>query len=254
MTLHYTDLSRILFIDIETVPESANFEDIDDKKQFLWRKKVKSSNWYKNNYEDESESIAQSFCDKAGIYAEFSKVICISLGYFVMKGNDIGFLKVKSFYSNKESDVLLSISNVLSEHYNNPDNDHLCGHNIKEFDVPFLCRRLLINRLPLPKLIDVAGAKPWQTAQLIDTLQLWKFGDYKNYTSLDLIASALGLPSPKTEMNGSEVRDEYYENHDLDKIVRYCEQDVFTTARVFLALNALPDLSDEQLISQTFKK
>jgi DNA polymerase elongation subunit (family B) len=252
MTLQFTDLSRILFIDIETVPESANFEDIDQKKQDLWRKKASKASWTNKSYTDESEAIAQSFCEKAGIYAEFSKVVCISLGYFVLNGNDISCLKVKSFYSDNEAEVLMSVSDVLNTHYNNPDQDHLCGHNLKEFDVPFLCRRLLINRIALPKLIDVAGAKPWQTSQLIDTLQLWKFGDYKNYTSLDLIASALNLPSPKIEMNGSEVRDVYYEHRDLDKIVRYCEQDVFTTARVFLALNGLPDLNKEQFHSQTF--
>ncbi len=252
MTLHFTDLSRILFIDIETVPECANFEDIDVKKQLLWQKKASNAGWYKKSYPDESESIAQSFCEKAGIYAEFSKVVCISLGYFVVKDNEINSLKVKSFYSNIELEVLQAVSDVLNTHYNNPDQDHLCGHNIKEFDVPFLCRRLLINRLPLPKLIDVGGAKPWQTRQFIDTLQLWKFGDYKNYTSLDLIASALDLPSPKTEMDGSDVRDMYYEHKDLDKIVRYCEQDVCTTARVYLALNGLPDISEEKMISLTF--
>jgi len=254
MTLQFTDLSRILFIDIETVPESANFEDIDTNKQQLWRKKASNSSWYKKNYDDDSESIAQSFCEKAGIYAEFSKVVCISLGYFVLKENAISYLKVKSFYSDNESEVLHSISNVLHTHYNKPEQDHLCGHNIKEFDVPFLCRRLLINRLPLPKLIDVAGAKPWQTTQFIDTLQLWKFGDYKNYTSLDLIASALHLPSPKNEMNGSQVRDVYYEQGDLVKIAKYCEQDVFTTARVYLALNGMSDISEEQMVSQTFAK
>jgi len=248
MTLHFTDLSSILFIDIETVPERANFDEINLKKQELWEKKAKYAKFVAHNDKDSKVQIADSFAQKAGIYAEFAKIVCISAGYLVQDGASISHLKVKSYYGDSEIEILEDISKVLSKHYFHPDRHSLCGHNIKEFDVPFLCRRLLINRLPIPKIIDVGGAKSWQTKQLIDTLQLWKFGDYKNYTSLDLIASALDLPSPKEEMDGSEVRDTYYEQNDVEKIARYCEQDVFTTARVYLALMGLEDLSDEQLI------
>ena len=252
MTLHFTDLSRILFIDIETVPERADFDEITTKKQDLWAKKAKYAKFISPTDTADTKLIADSFAQKAGIYAEFAKIVCISAGYLVQEGASISHLKIKSYYGHSEVDILQAFSAVLAKHYNRPDRHSLCGHNIKEFDVPFICRRLLINRLALPKIIDVGGAKSWQTKQFIDTLQLWKFGDYKNYTSLDLIASALGLPSPKEEMNGSEVRDTYYEHNDLDKIARYCEQDVFTTVRVYLALMGLEDLTEEQVVSKTF--
>lgn len=256
MTLHFTDLSRILFIDIETAPQFNSFDQLDTRLKGLWQKKILQTNWFSKYYEHPSEeNIAQSYLEKAGIYAEFGKIICISAGFIEQQGLSIHSFRLKSFYDHNESSLLRSFIPVLTEHYYNPKRHYLCGHNLKEFDIPFLCRRLIAHQIPLPKMIDVAGLKPWQTQQFIDTLEQWKFGDYKNYTSLDLVAATLGIPSPKSIMDGSHVAEVYYNDHNgLDKIMKYCEQDVMTVARVFLAMQHKGNISEDMIYSTTVTK
>ena len=256
MTLHFTDLSRILFMDIETAPQFASFDQLDVRLQGLWQKKITQTSWFSRHYDNpSSDNIASSYQEKAGIYAEFSKIICISAGFIEQQGLTINSFRLKSFFDDDESALLRAFIPVLTEHYYNPSRHYLCGHNLKEFDIPFLCRRLIVNHIPLPKMIDVAGQKPWQTKQFIDTLEQWKFGDYKNYTSLDLIAAALDIPSPKTNMDGSQVAEVYYKDESgLEKIMRYCEQDVITVARVFLAMQHKEAISDDMISSTTVTK
>lgn len=222
--LYKLNLEHILFLDIETVPESENFEQLDDTKQELWE--------HKSQYQRKDEFTAEEFYDRAGIWAEFGKIICISVGFFTSKG-DVRSFRVTTFHG-EEATLLKEFKNLLNSHFNKPHHI-LCAHNGKEFDFPYIARRMIINSINLPYKLDLFGKKPWEVPHL-DTLELWKFGDYKHYTSLKLMANVLGIASPKEDIDGSMVRDVYYNEDDLDRIVKYCELDVITTAQVFLRL------------------
>ncbi len=217
-------LENILFLDIETVPEVENFQDLDVVKQELWE--------HKSQYQRKDDFTAEEFYDRAGIWAEFGKIICISVGYFNVKGDKREF-RVTSFHG-EESKLLKDFKNLLNSHFKYPKN-LLCAHNGKEFDFPYIARRMIIHGIKLPYKLDLFGKKPWEVPHL-DTMELWKFGDFKHYTSLKLMANILGIPSPKEDIDGSMVRDVYYEEQDLDRIVTYCELDVVTTAQVLLRL------------------
>jgi len=222
--LHKIKLEHILFLDIETVPEEENFNGLDETKKELWE--------HKSRYQRKDEFTAEEYYDRAGIWAEFGMIITISVGYFNFKGNNRTF-RVTSFYG-EESIILKDFKNLLDTHFNRPHH-LLCGHNGKEFDFPYIARRMIINKINLPTKLDLFGKKPWEIAHL-DTMELWKFGDYKHYTSLKLMANILGIPSPKEDIDGSMVKTVYYEEQGLDRIVKYCELDVITTAKVFLRL------------------
>ncbi len=222
--LYKLNLEHILFLDIETVPQHSDFSDLQDSTQELWAQKTQ--------YQRKEELSPEEFYERAGIWAEFGKIICISVGYFHFKGNHRSF-RVTSF-SGDEMDLLKRFKQLLQEHFNQAKH-LLCAHNGKEFDFPYIARRMVINGLNLPFKLDLFGKKPWEVPHL-DTMELWKFGDYKHYTSLKLLAHVLGIPSPKEDMDGSMVRSVYYEDEDLDRIVSYCELDVITTAQVFLRL------------------
>ena len=224
-------------MDIETVSTVKKFDELSTEFQELWKRK--SRYWLK---EEDDESAAEIYKDKAGIYAEFAKIVCISVG-FITKENDI---RIKSFYDDDEKIVLSQFSELLSNHYNNPLKHQLCGHNIKEFDIPFICRRLIINNMPIPAILDVMGKKPWETKHLLDTLEMWKFGDYKNYTSLNLLANVLGIKSPKDDIDGSQVGNVYWEEGNLERIKVYCEKDVKTVAKVYLRILNLPGINEEE--------
>lgn len=218
------NLEHILFLDIETVPEVENFQELDDTKKELWEQK--------SQYQRKEEYTPEEFYDRAGIWAEFGKVICISVGYFNLKG-DVREFRVTSFHG-EESKLLNDFKTLLDSHFRHPKN-LLCAHNGKEFDFPYIARRMIIHGIDLPYKLDLFGKKPWEVPHL-DTMDLWKFGDYKHYTSLKLMANILGIPSPKEDIDGSMVRDVYYNDGDLDRIITYCELDVVTTAQVFLRL------------------
>jgi len=218
------NLENILFLDIETVPEEADFQHLDMDKQELWEQK--------SSYKRKDEISAAEFYTSAGIWAEFGKIVCISVGFFKQKGSEYTF-RVTSFFD-EERILLKKFKNLVETHFGLPPH-LLCAHNGKEFDFPYIARRMLIHRIDLPAKLNLFGKKPWEVPHL-DTLELWKFGDYKHYTSLKLMANILGIPSPKEDIDGSMVRDVYYENNDLDRIIRYCELDVITTAQVFLRL------------------
>jgi predicted PolB exonuclease-like 3'-5' exonuclease len=230
------NLENILFLDIETVPEVQNFSELDDTKQHLWEQKSKYL-----RKEDES---AEAFYERAGIWAEFGKIVCISVGYFKLQG-DIRKFRVTSFFG-EEIKILKDFKNLLTTHFN--DAKHLlCAHNGKEFDFPYIARRMIIHNIELPSKLNLFGKKPWEVPHL-DTLELWKFGDYKNYTSLKLLTHILGIPSPKDDIDGSEVYRVYYEEQEIDRIVTYCEKDTVAVAQIFLRLRGDSILTDEDII------
>lgn len=222
--LQQLHLEQILFLDIETVPEYASFRDLDTTEQELWEQKSK--------YQRKDEFTPEEFYDRAGIWAEFGKIICLSVGYFHRKGGVRNF-RVTSFHG-EEAKLLMEFKNLLEAHFNE-SKYLLCAHNGKEFDFPYIARRMVIHKIGLPQKLDLFGKKPWEIPHL-DTMELWRFGDYKHFTSLKLMAHVLGIASPKEDIDGSMVRDVYYEVKDVDRIISYCERDVVTIAQVFLRL------------------
>lgn len=230
-----------LLMDIETVSAAPDYQQLDANWQQLWEQKVR--------WQLPADGSPQDFyTERAAIMAEFGKVVCISLGYFRQEGGTRQ-LRLKSIAGHNEKEVLeqfvQAVGQLLAAR---KIRMVFCGHNIREFDVPYLCRRLLINGLPLPAWLDFQALKPWEVP-LLDTLQLWRFGDYKNYTSLHLLATCLGLPSPKTDMDGSMVGKAYWTNQDIEGIARYCQQDVATVAQVLLRLTGQPLLQPAQIIA-----
>lgn len=213
---------NILFIDIETVPNHPDFNSVPEEWRALWNKKAET---LRRNDEETPESLY----GRAGIYSEFGKIICISLGFLSWTDGKQTF-RMKSFSGDDEKVLLNAFADLLRKHYARHD-QRLCGHNIKEFDIPFIARRMIINGVKLPSMLDIAGKKPWEIPHL-DTMELWKFGDYKSYTSLALLAAALGIPTPKDDIDGSQVAHVYYVEKNLPRIVTYCQKDVFTVAQV----------------------
>lgn len=229
-------LETILFLDIETVPEAPDFEVLDNEKKELWEQKSK--------YQRKDEYTAAEFYDRAGIWAEFGKIICISVGYFSFKG-DLRTFRVTSFYGD-EKQLLNDFKTLLNDYFNGPRHV-LCAHNGKEFDFPYIARRMIINRVDLPQKLNLFGKKPWEIPHM-DTMELWKFGDFKHYTSLKLLANILGIPSPKEDIDGSMVKAVYYEEKDIDRIILYCEQDTITVAQVLLSLRNEDLLTEDEII------
>ena len=230
-------LENILFLDIETVPLFADFSELDETAKQLWEQKT--------NYQRKDEFTPEEFYDRAGIWAEFGKIVCISVGYFVFKG-DIRNFRVTSF-SGEEDVILNDFKNLLETHFNKQYH-LLCAHNGKEFDFPYIARRMIINSIDIPFKLNLFGKKPWEVAHL-DTLELWKFGDYKTYTSLKLMTHILGVPSPKDDIDGSEVRDVFYNENDIDRIIRYCEKDTIAVAQIILRLRNEELLVDDEILT-----
>ena len=216
------NLNNILFLDIETVPEEAHFNALDDEMKTLWE--------LKTQYQRKEDFTPEDFYDRAGIWAEFGKIVCISVGYFVIKG-DVRHFRVTSFFCLLKK-ILHDFNNLLNNHFNQAQHV-LCGHNAKEFDIPFIARRMIINQIPVPNKLNLFGKKPWEVPHL-DTLELWKFGDFKHFTSLKLMCKILGIPSSKGDIDGSQVGYVYYVDKDIDRIVTYCEKDTIAVAQIFL--------------------
>lgn len=229
------NLEHILFLDIETVPEFQNFSELDKTTQELWANKTK--------YQRKEDISAEDFYNRAGIWAEFGKIICISVGYFKINGESRIF-RTTSFYGD-EITILKDFKNLLETHYNHSKH-LLCAHNGKEFDFPYIARRMIINSIELPYKLNLFGKKPWEIPHL-DTLELWKFGDYKNYTSLKLLTKVLGIPSPKDDIDGSEVYNVYFKDNNIDRIITYCEKDTIAVAQIFLRLRGEPILTKDEI-------
>jgi uncharacterized protein YprB with RNaseH-like and TPR domain len=230
-------LNNILFLDIETVPQEENWNSLSKTTQELFEQKTK--------YQRKDEFTAAQFYEKAGIWAEFGKIICISVGYFVDVEKNKQ-LRLTSFYGDDEHQLLSDFKVLLDTHFANKTSV-LCAHNGKEFDFPFIARRMIVHQIELPKKLNLFGKKPWEVPHL-DTLELWKFGDYKHYTSLKLLTSILGVPSPKDDINGSEVAHVYYKEKDLQRIVTYCEKDTIAVAQILLRFNNEALLKEEDIV------
>jgi len=231
----------VMFLDIETVPASASYETLTPAIQNLWDKKSRQFRT--------PEQTAHDAYERAGIYSEFGKIICISVG-LIRDKNPFKF-RLKSFYGKDEKSLLTEFSGMLSKFSRTNIDAVLCAHNGKEFDFPYIARRMIINRLTIPGILDNAGKKPWEV-KLLDTMDLWKFGDYKNYTSLDLLTSILGIPTPKDDIDGSMVAGIFYNDDDLKRIVYYCEKDVLAIGRVLLRFMYLPGIEEDNIESVTF--
>jgi predicted PolB exonuclease-like 3'-5' exonuclease len=235
--------NNVLFIDIETVSQVKNHSDLDDRWKALFEKKIK----FYHDKEPE-KSLDQLYQEKAAIYAEFGKIICIGLGFFHKEQ-----LRIKTITGDDEEEVLNEFFSLISQHFNNPDRHIICGHNIREFDIPYICRRAMIHALQLPSILNISNRKPWEIKFLIDTLEMWKFGDMKNYISLDLLAASLGLEGSKGDIDGSQVGKVYHDDHDLKRIANYCAQDVWVTCNVYLRMNLKPSVSIEDVHFSDFK-
>lgn len=228
-------VNNILFLDIETVPQYESYQDMPEEWKALWD--IKAGYLIRNK---EVESV-ETIYPKAGIYAEFGKIICISCG-FIQANGEHKRMVLKSFYGENESILLFEFSEMLRK-WSGGEQRYLCAHNGKEFDFPYLCRRMVINNIPIPSLLNIAGKKPWEVNHL-DTMELWKFGDFKSYTSLNLLAHTLGIPTPKDDIDGSRVWEVYWKDKDLARIVTYCQKDVITVTQLLLRLMG------EQLVKQ----
>jgi DNA polymerase elongation subunit (family B) len=237
INLKQVQLENIVFLDIETVSAHRSFEDLNSDWQDLWKRKAR-------NLLKEQQTEADIY-DQASIYAEFGKVICIGVG-LIRRGKDGTQFRVKSYYGDDERTVLQEFANLLNKSFNGATY-LLCAHNGKEFDFPYLARRMMVQGIALPKLLDIQGKKPWEVPHL-DTLELWKFGDRKSFTSLNLLAHLFEIPTPKDDIDGSMVGSVYWQDHDLDRIARYCCKDVLTLARVFLKFRGEKNISDEDVI------
>lgn len=230
------NLEHILFLDIETVPIVSKYEELPEIWKPLWDKKfstIKGKDVSLNEDENSSTQYA-----RAGIYAEFGKIICISVG-FLKSADGLEQFRLKSFFGDDEKKLLEEFAALLNKFGRNiydkkykSDGMCLCGHNSKEFDFPYIARRMMVNGITIPAMLDVSGKKPWETDHLLDTMEMWKFGDYKSYTSLNVLAALFGVPTPKDDIDGSQVYKVYYEEKNLPRIVTYCQKDVLTVVQV----------------------
>ncbi len=239
--LDHIKVENILFLDIETVPQYENFDLVPDNFKEFWDKK---SSYFRN--EDQS---ASDVYQRAGIYSEFGKIICISVGIIINKDGKKSF-RLKSFYGDDERTILTEFMEMLEKYHASNSDLQLCAHNGKEFDFPYIARRMLINGIRLPGLLDIAGKKPWEV-MLLDTMELWKFGDYKNYTSLNLLTQIFNISTPKDDIDGSMVAEVYWKDKDLIRIVRYCEKDVLAIAQLLLKYKRKELIEEENVESTT---
>jgi 3'-5' exonuclease len=232
------NFNNILFLDIETVSQYETYNHLPEDWKELWNLKADILNRGK------TDETCESVYHKAGIYAEFGKIICISCGYILGSGAEKK-LVIKSFCGNDEKKVLADFADMLKK-WSGEAEKYLCAHNGKEFDYPYICRRMVINGISIPEALQIAGRKPWEVRHL-DTMELWKFGDYKNFTSLKLLAKVLGIPSPKDDIDGSMVNTVYWAEKNIDRIVEYCQKDVITLAQVLLRFHCEALIKSENI-------
>jgi uncharacterized protein YprB with RNaseH-like and TPR domain len=235
--LKNVQLQDLLVLDLETVSQFATFNELDEDWQELWTKKAGALN--------NADVNAALVYDRAAIYAEFGKIVCIGLGIFHLVDGEIN-LKVKSISGHDEKAILLEFVDLLNTHFNIDGKHRLVAHNGKEFDFPFLCRRMLIHGIEIPNVLNIVGKKPWEIMHL-DTMELWKFGDYKNYTSLNVLAKCFGIPSPKDDIDGSMVGHTYWQQNDLDRISVYCKKDIVTTAQILMKYKHLALIAPDKI-------
>jgi DNA polymerase elongation subunit (family B) len=235
--LEHLKIGNLLFLDIETVPAFPSYPDVPDALRLLWDKKA--------TYLKKETETPEMVYQRAGIYAEFGRIVCISTG-MIGTLDDKRVLRLKSYFAETEGELLKEFADLIVRLCQKKEID-LCAHNGREFDFPYMARRMLINGVQLPEIFDNAGKRPWEV-RYVDTLELWKFGDHKHYTSLDLLASLFGIESPKTELDGSQVSHVYWQQNDIRRIVDYCRKDVVTTAQIMLRFKGEPLLEPSDVL------
>jgi len=233
------NFNNILFLDIETVSQQRSYQELDEDWKALWD--AKAGILLRNK---EGESSPEDIYDRAGIYAEFGKIICISCGCLQGSGEERR-LVIKSFGGHDEKKLLTEFSQMLQKWSGDVDK-YLCAHNGKEFDYPYICRRMIINGVGIPEALKISGKKPWDIRHL-DTMEMWKFGDYKSYTTLKLLAKVFGIPSPKDDIDGSMVYGVYWNEGDIERIIKYCQKDVITLTQVLLRYHCEPLIKPENI-------
>lgn len=232
------DFSKILFLDIETVPQKPVYEDLSDRMKKFWDRKA--------SFLATNDETPEDLYSRAGIYSEFGKIIVIAVGY-LRKKQETGYtLIIKAISNDDESKILIRFNDFLKKYFNSTEH-YLCAHNGKEFDFPYIARRMLINGIKPAPILDLQGLKPWEVRHL-DTMQMWKFGDYKHFTSLDLLTEIFGIDSPKQDIDGSQVADVYWKEKDLKRIEKYCKRDVLALVQVFMRLNSLSLISEQDVL------
>tara|TARA_Y100000588_G_scaffold350908_1_gene402327 strand:- start:355 stop:1071 length:717 start_codon:yes stop_codon:yes gene_type:complete len=235
--MKHAQLEQILFLDIETVAGFEEYSEMPEALQKHWNRKA-------SFFKEAEQKTPEELYGRAGIYSEFGKIVTIAVGYFHVDGDENIQLRIKAFSSDNEVELLQAFAKLLSDSF--PPSVKLCAHNGKEFDFPYIARRMVIQGIELPKPLQMSGKKPWEIPHL-DTLELWKFGDYKHFTSLDLLAHILGIPSSKSDIDGSQVNEVYYKEKNLDRITEYCKRDVAVLAQVFLKLQGMPLLNNSAI-------
>ncbi len=239
-----TDIQKIMFIDIETVPQTAELDELSSELQILWAEKFSQLQQRTPTKYGEETTADEAFMKYAGIYSEFGRIVCISVGFIYMR-NGQKFMRIKSFAGKDEKALLLDFNDLVLKFFKTTEHN-FCGHNIKEFDIPYICRRMLINGIQLPPPLQINAKKPWEV-NLLDTLDYWKFGDYKNFVSLKLLTAIFNIPTPKDDIDGSMVAEVYYQDDDLPRIITYCQKDVLATAQVWMKINGEEMIATENV-------
>ncbi len=241
-------INNVLFLDVETVSGTHLFDELSPEVQYLWT--LKASQLLKKPVDEiEEEELSAFYQDRAAIYAEFGKIVCISAGLIVNEGKDKRTVRLKSFYGFDEKILLEEFAELMSQYFHNPDTHYICGHNLREFDIPYICRRMVVQGIALPKMLQLYGKKPWETKYLLDTMDLWKFGDYKHYSSLKLLTAIFGIPSPKDDIDGSEVGRVFWEEKDVERIAAYCEKDVIAVIQIMMKFKRMDTFEPNQITS-----
>ncbi|MEO6070100.1 MAG: 3'-5' exonuclease [Chitinophagaceae bacterium] len=237
------NFNNILFLDIETVSQQENYAQLSDDWKELWD--LKAAQIIKNKETDNPETVY----NRAAIYAEFGKIICISCGCLQGSGEDRK-LVIKSFSGDDEKAILKGFAATLTN-WKVENGKELCAHNGKEFDYPYICRRMIVNNITIPDILKLHGKKPWEVKHLLDTMEMWRFGDYKSFTSIKLLAKVLGVPSPKDDIDGSMVNGVYWEEKNIDRIAHYCQKDVLTLTQILLRIFCEPQIKTENIEYKT---
>lgn len=233
-------LSDLLIIDIETVPAEKTYDHLNQQWKALFTDKATKTVPF-------LENPAEIYQKRGGIWAEFGKIVCIGIGIFRWV-DPVGWeLDLFSFAGHEEVEILRNFAVFCEKQANNQPGFGFAGHNIREFDLPFIGRRMLINGVPLPISLQLQNKKPWELSHHFDTMAYWKFGDYKSYISLELLANVLGIDTPKQGISGADVQHLYYEQNNLPAIVAYCKKDVIATARIIQRYLNLPPVGDGQI-------
>jgi len=228
------ELTGMLFFDLETASEHKNLEELREAKPKMADLWAKRSDYLRSRWPEDNadKTDAELYDDKAALVPEFNRIVCVSFGRLTWEGLAPSMV-IKSYYGSDEISILDGIENVASKF----TKYKMTGHNIKRFDIPVMCKRLLINGYKLPPYLQVHNKKPWEMP-FVDTSDAWSFGAWQEgFASLELIMTSLGLDSPKDDIRGEEVSGVFWENQEYTRIAKYCEKDVYSLAQALLKMS-----------------